>query len=61
MGSMFFCQCFFVPLCRRISKGEPFCDVFQKVSGSEKVLEKRGDVSPFSVTFFFVPLCQKIE
>ena len=42
VGSMFFCQCFFLPLCRRISKGEPFCAAFQKISGGEKDLKKRG-------------------
>ena len=41
--------------CLRVPKkfiGEPFCAVFQKTSGSEKFMDKRGGVSGPSVDNF---------
>ena len=40
----------------KVFVGEPFCAVFQEVSGSEKVIGYEGDgrVSGFAVEFFFL-------
>ena len=44
----------FVLQCRKISLGEPFCAAFQKISGSQKFMDKRGggDIKVFLQKFF---------
>ena len=49
--------------CLRVPKnfvGENFCAVLQKISGSEKIMDKRG-VSRFSVERFFVSECRNFR
>ena len=43
--------------------GEPFCAVFQKISGSEKFMDKRGEgrVSRFSVEKFLSHSAEKLR
>ena len=46
---------FFVAQCRKNLVGEqPFCAVFQKISGSEKVLEKTREYREFSWRVFCI-------
>ena len=44
--------------------GEPFCAVFQKIPGIEKIYgeeEEGGGVSPFSVNFFLSHSAEKLR
>ena len=46
----------------KISVGEPFCAVFQKISGSEKGNgSERGGVSRFSVEIFLSDSAEKFR
>ena len=54
------CRNFFLTVPKNFM-GESFCAVFQKMSGSEKVLDKKGGVSRFSFENFLSHSAEKFR
>ncbi len=60
-GNTIFRRKSFVSQCRKNFVEEPFCSVFQKLSGSEKVHKGGGGAFKFSVEKIFLSQCRKIS